>query len=125
MNQENHLIIIEHEERLKRAMLQSDVTALDQLLAPELQFINHFGQVMSKQDDLNAHQSGILSINEIVISEQNIILYSEVAIVTVHAFIVGTFSGVKSGNNFRFTRFWSKASHNNWHIVIAHSTIVS
>ncbi len=125
MNQTNHPIIVEHEERLKLAMLHSDVTELDRLLAPELQFTNHFGQLMSKQDDLDAHQSDILSINEIVISEQNIILYSEVAIVTVRAFIVGIFSGVKSGNNFRFTRVWSKASHNNWHIVIAHSTIVS
>ena len=33
--------ILEAEERLRQAMLDSDVTALDELLAPELIFTNH------------------------------------------------------------------------------------
>ncbi|VAX00758.1 hypothetical protein MNBD_GAMMA22-879 [hydrothermal vent metagenome] len=120
-----HTIIVKYEERLKLAMLQSDVTELEQLLAPELIYTNHFGQLMSKQDDLDAHRTGLLNINKIVISEQNIILYSENAIVTAHAHIVGSFSGIESENNFRFTRIWSKSSCSHWQVLVAHSTTVS
>lgn len=54
--------ILQAEERLRLAMLNSDVNTLNELLAPELIFTNHLGQVLGKQDDLNAHQSGTLKI---------------------------------------------------------------
>ncbi|MEO0836646.1 MAG: nuclear transport factor 2 family protein, partial [Cyanobacteria bacterium J06642_3] len=37
--------ILQAEERLTEAMLNSDVAALNQLLASELTFTNHLGQV--------------------------------------------------------------------------------
>lgn len=61
----NHSIktqILEAEERLRLAILSSDVNTLDELLAPELIFTNHLGQVLGKQDDLDAHQSGTLRV---------------------------------------------------------------
>jgi hypothetical protein len=41
--------IVELEERLRQAMLHSDVAKLDALIAPELLFTNHLGQRISKQ----------------------------------------------------------------------------
>lgn len=52
----------EAEERLRLAMLHSDVSTLDQLLAPDLIYTNHLGQLFTKQDDLATHQSGKLNI---------------------------------------------------------------
>jgi len=38
--------IIHSEARLRQAMLRSDLNVLDELLAPDLIFTNHLGQVM-------------------------------------------------------------------------------
>jgi len=111
------------EEQLKQAMLQSDVSALDALLSSDLVFTNHLGKLMSKQDDLNAHQSGVIKINEIILSDQNIEIYDAVAIVTVRAHISGNFSGIESKNVFRFTRVWGQYNNKTWRVIAGHSTI--
>jgi Domain of unknown function (DUF4440) len=50
--------IVEVEDRLRTAMLSSDVAALNELLAPDLIFTNHLGQLLGKDDDLAAYRSG-------------------------------------------------------------------
>ena len=117
--------ILKAEERLRLAMLNSDVNALDRLLAPELIFINHFGQILGKQDDLNAHQSGLLNIEILMPSEQHIQLLGNVALVTVRVHLVGSYAGVTSNCDFRFTRVWTLSSNDTWQIVAAHSSAVT
>jgi phosphoribosylformylglycinamidine (FGAM) synthase-like enzyme len=75
--------IAESEERLRLAMLRSDVNALNELLAPELVFTNHLGQVLTKQDDLEAHRSGTLEVKVLTPSDEHIQLVGGVAIVSV------------------------------------------
>lgn len=53
--------ILAAEDRLRTAMLRSDVKVLDELLDPGLIFTNHVGQLLSKEDDLAAHTSGMLN----------------------------------------------------------------
>lgn len=112
------------EERLKQAMLRSDISELDKLLAPDLIFTNHLGRVMTKQDDLEMHKSGMLRIKKITLTDQNIKIVENMAIVTVQAFIIGAFAGEKSEHNFRFTRVWCKSDNNSWQIITGHSSIV-
>ncbi|MFV1993443.1 MAG: nuclear transport factor 2 family protein, partial [Acidiferrobacterales bacterium] len=112
------------EERLTQAMLTSDVSALDKLLAPDLIFTNHLGQTMTKQDDLKMHKSGTLRIKKITLTGQDIRIVGNVAIVTVQAFIIGVFAGVKSEKTFRFTRIWVYSENNSWQIISVHSSIV-
>lgn len=113
------------EERLKQAMLTSDVSELDALLAPELIFTNHLGQMMTKRDDLEAHQSGTLSIDKITLSDQTIKVYGDVAVVLVQAHILGRFAGIVSESDFRFTRVWCKTSPGgSWQVMIGHSSLV-
>jgi hypothetical protein len=50
--------IVEVEDQLRTAMLCADVAALNQLLAPDLIFTNHLGQLLGKEDDLAAYRSG-------------------------------------------------------------------
>jgi Domain of unknown function (DUF4440) len=117
--------ILESEARLRLAMLSSDVDTLDELLAPHLRFTNHLGQVLTKQDDLTAHQTGILKIDFLVPSEAQIQLVAGVAIVFVRVHLVGSYAGIASAADFRFTRVWAPSSTGAWHVVAAHSTVVT
>ena len=125
MNKPLETQILKAEERLRIAMLGSDVETLNKLLAPELIFTNHLGQVLSKQDDLAAHQSGTIKINELTPSEQNIRLCGDVAIVSVRMSLSGSYAGIPSNGDFRFTRIWILSSSNTWQVLAAHSSLVT
>jgi len=112
------------EERLKQAMLQSDLVILDEMLSPDLIFTNHLGQLMFKKDDLKAHDTGILDIKKIILTDQIINVCGDVAIVSVKAHISGSFAGEESESDFRFTRVWNKSSNAHWQVVAAHSSMV-
>ena len=118
--------IVESEERLRLAMLQSDVNALDELLAPELIFTNHLGQRLTKKDDLAAHQSGTLEIEVLEPSEQHIqMIGDDVAAVSARVHLSGSYAGARSKADFRFTRIWALSSAGAWRVVAAHSSIVT
>ena len=112
------------EEQLKAAMLKSDVSVLNHLLADDLIFTSHLGQIMSKQDDLEAHKSGFVKINSIVQSEQHIKMKNDFAIVSVLSLIQGEFGGEQSEAALRFTRIWKKSKNDNWQVIAAHSSVV-
>ncbi len=116
--------ILEAEERLGLAMLDSDVKVLDELLAPELIFTNHLGQVLGKQDDLAAHRSGKFKIEVLTPSDRHIQLKGNVAIVSVKVHLIGSYDGAGFDNDLRFTRVWNLASNQNWQLVAAHSSLV-
>lgn len=117
--------IIEAEERLRLAMLCSDVTVLDELLAPELVFTSHLGQIMSKADDLAAHRSGALNIREMTPFEQRIQVVGDVAIATVKVSSTASYMGHELDGDFRFTRVWARSSKNSWYIIAAHCSAVA
>jgi len=117
--------IVESEEHLRLAMLQSDVNALDELLAPDLVFTNHLGQVLTKQDDLGAHESGILKLDVLTPLEQRIQIVGDVAIVFARVHISGSYAGNTSVADYRFTRVWAHSAHRTWHVVAAHSSVVT
>ena len=120
----NELILV-LENRLKMAMLDSDVSALDTLLAEDLIFTNHLGQIMTKQDDLNAHKSGAVRIQTIEQTEQRIKLLGDISIISVQSQIFGEFGGVQSDLALRFTRIWQKTGNDNWQVIAAHSSIAT
>lgn len=117
--------IIKAEERLRLAMLNSDVNTLDELLAPEVIFTNHLGQVLGKQDDLDAHQSGTLKIKVLTSFDRHIQLIGNVVIVTVRVHLAGSYAGITSEHDLRFTRVWTLSSNGTWQIVAAHSSVVT
>ncbi|MGK7948615.1 MAG: nuclear transport factor 2 family protein [Xenococcaceae cyanobacterium] len=116
--------IIEAEEQLRLAILSSDVEALDRLLSPELIFTNHLGQVLSKEDDLMAHRSGIVKVQVLTPSEQHIQIKGAMAIVSVRMHLFGSYDGVTSDSDFRFTRIWTLSANNIWQVIAAHSSII-
>ena len=112
--------IISAENRLRQAMLASDVGILNELLAPDIIITSHLGELLSKQDDLAAHESGLIEIHELNPSEQQIKLCGEVAIVSVRMQLSGSYKGNPANGDFRFTRVWAISPSDSWHVVVAH-----
>lgn len=117
--------IIHVEERLRQAMLASDVSVLNELLAPEIIITSHLGELLGKQDDLAAHESGLIKIHELKPSERHIQIHGEVAIVSVRMQLSGSYNGSPASGNFRFTRVWAISANGTWHIVAAHIGMVA
>ena len=115
--------ILEVEEELRLAMLNSDLTALNKLLSPQLIFTNHHGQIFSKHNELSAHVSGEFEITRLVLSEHHVLpLADGVAIVSAKAWMVGMYADSFSDNTFRFTRVWSLTPRGQWQVVSGHSS---
>jgi ketosteroid isomerase-like protein len=117
--------IINIEEQLRQAMLASDVNVLNELLAPDIIITNHLGALLTKQDDIAAHQSGLIKIDELTPSDRQIKIYGDMAIVSVRMQLSGSYNNSPANGDFRFTRVWAISAHGTWHIVAAHIGIVA
>jgi ketosteroid isomerase-like protein len=107
------------EEKLRQAMLDSDVQVLDELIADDLVFTMHTGQVVNKQYDLDAHRSGIFKFTKVDLDDRQIHLYGDCIVVTVKVDLEGTFNQQAFSETYRFTRVWVKRQ-NRWQIVAGH-----
>lgn len=117
--------ILEAEELLCKAMLESDTVTLDKLLSSDLIFTNHLGQVLGKKDDLEAHKSGLLNIFNISVDDQQIKLQQDTAIVFAKVTILGNYAGNPANGIFRFTRVWQNTEGNHWEVTAAHSSVIT
>ncbi len=125
MSKYSELQILEIEERLRQAMLKSDVAELDALIAPEFLFTSFTGQLVSKQEDLAIHRSGILDFRELTPSERQIQLHEGFSVVSVKIHIVGSYAGDEVDQSFRFTRVWAFSSAGTLQIVAGHVGMVT
>ena len=121
-SQKNTLLLLE--EKLKQAMIKSDVDTLDELLADDLLFTTYFGKTMTKEDDLKSHREKIFEIHSIEVLSQDFRFLPEVMIAVVLVNIQGSFQGQPSNGKFRFTRVWGQ-TEKGWQVVVGHSTLLS
>ncbi|NJL22728.1 MAG: nuclear transport factor 2 family protein [Leptolyngbyaceae cyanobacterium SM1_3_5] len=112
------------EDDLRQAMLTSDVAVLDELIADDLVFTMHTGSIISKQDDLEAHRSGIVKFTKVEISDRQIHDYSDCVVVTLKAEAAGTVNHEPFSAPYRFTRVWVQRQ-NRWQIVAGHVSQVA
>lgn len=112
------------EERLRQAMLASDCQALDELISADLIFTNHLGQVFGKQDDLNMHRNGVLTLHTLEPSEVRTHVTSDVAVVSVVMKVTGVFADMKFHEDLRYTRVWQLSERGGWQILAGHSSRV-
>ncbi|WGV25126.1 nuclear transport factor 2 family protein [Halotia branconii] len=109
------------EERLRQAMLQSDVLALEELIADDLVFTTHTGELIDKQMDLEAYRSDIQKLILLQGQQQRVQLYGNTAVVTVKMEVAGTFEGKAFVGIYRYTRVWAKSQpQGNWQVVAGH-----
>lgn len=114
-------LISDLEAQLIVAMQNSDVAALDALIHPDLQFVLPNGHTVTKEEDLNAHRSGTMSITELKAGTPAIKLLGDTATVTVEVQLAGTFFEQAFGGTFRYLRIWQK-SGDAWQVIAGCST---
>jgi ketosteroid isomerase-like protein len=107
------------EETLRQAMLTSDVSALDELIADDLVWTMHTGLVVNKQYDLEAHRSGIFRFTQVEISDRQIHQYGNCVVVTLKAELAGTHSSQAFSEIYRMTRVWLQRQ-SRWQIIAGH-----
>lgn len=98
--------IMEAENQLLEAMKKSNIEILDQLLHDDLLFVLPSGEVITKQMDLETHQSGNLVLEEITSSIDAITPIDENVVVTLSSMIKGKMSEQHFEGNFRYLRVW-------------------
>ncbi|MDQ0349868.1 nuclear transport factor 2 family protein [Ancylobacter vacuolatus] len=113
------------ERLLCAAALAGDVAALDALLADDLVFVNQFGHVLSKQDDLDLHRTGAFALETLAFSDYRL---SSIAPGVVRAVLRADASGTAGGAPFeaklRFTRIWRREPAG-WRVASIHSSVIA
>ncbi|NEO86042.1 MAG: nuclear transport factor 2 family protein [Spirulina sp. SIO3F2] len=113
------------EDRLRQAMLTSNVAELDALLAPDLLFTTHLGQPLTKSQDLAIHRSGSLSFTALTPSDQQIQCYAGFAVVSVTLHLLGSYAGAAFDEQIRYTRVWADAGAGSLQVVAGQATVVT
>jgi ketosteroid isomerase-like protein len=120
----NESTILAHEEALRLAQLQGDVTALERLIDDDLMFAAIDGSIVGKQDDLELHRSGRLRITRMEPIERRVMILGDVAVVSAKMSAAASFDGALSEGLLRYTRIW-RAYPEGCRIVAGHMSAVS
>ncbi len=113
--------IIRSEELLIKAMIESDVERLDQMICDELQFVLPNGVVVTKQMDLENHRLKKIKIKNINVIERSVELSGTIASVATKAKLSGSFEGNEFEGTFLYLRNWIKV-HEEWKIFSGSAT---
>lgn len=108
--------IQEYEERLRLAMLHSDVAELDALIGDDLLFVGLGGRIYTKADDIQLHRSGSQRMIQVEWQEVQVRSHGSTCITVVTAELAGTFMGEPFSGCFRYVRTWVQ-NGNGWCVV--------
>ncbi len=97
------------EARLRLAMLASDVGELSALESDDLVFVNHFGQLVSKRDDIASHEAGGFQLSDIRLIPKSIRDLGDIAVVVTEAELSVKMGGENYSDHIMYTRIWEKA----------------
>jgi len=106
MGEQTRMQIQEYEERLRLAMLRSDVTELDALIHDDLLFVGPGGGVYTKADDLHLHRSGSQRMSRADWQAVEVRSYGTTCVTAVTAQLAGTLMGESFSGRFRYLRTW-------------------
>jgi ketosteroid isomerase-like protein len=113
--------IVALESRLRAAQLAADVAALDALIADELLFTGPDGQLGTKQQDLEAHRSGIVRFRAHEPEELRIRRVGpNVAVAALRTRLEVEVGGTLVGGTYRYTRVWAREDGGPWRVAGGH-----
>ena len=107
------------EERLRTAMIAGNVEVLSELIDDDLVFTGPMGNVMTKEEDLDAHRSRLLQIQRLDTFENRLHPSHGVVVATSKAKLEATYDQHTVSGTFAYTRIWYKGEHG-WRIVAGH-----
>jgi hypothetical protein len=106
------------ELRLQHAQLTSDVAELDRLLHPDLTFVGPDGTMSDKAADLEAHASGVMSLELLEPEDLIVQVIDGVGVTVLTARLKGSWQGQRFDAQMRYTRTWAYDGEA-WRIVAA------
>jgi hypothetical protein len=108
--------IIECENRLLEALKTGDTKVLDELLHDNLIFNIPTGHTITKSMDIENYQSGILTVSEILATDQIIKSIGDISTVAVTLHIKANYADQIVDGKFRYLRVW-KSFENSWKVI--------
>lgn len=100
--------IEELENQLLDAMLNANVETLNRLIHPDLLFNSAMGQTITKEMHLESYRSGLMIVNSITASDQQINIIEDTAVVAVTIDINAKYGVQDISGKVRFLRVWKK-----------------
>ncbi len=104
------------EQDWRQALISSNVTALDRLLADDYLGVTANGTLETKADLLALRRGGTVRISELNLSDLKIRVYGDTAVVTSRAELTGTNGGTDISGHYRYTRVYNRRE-GQWRIV--------
>lgn len=98
--------ILSQENRLYKAIKESDIKVLEELLHDDLLFVIPSGDVITKEMDLQSYRHGNLKIRELTPYVENLNIIDDIAVITLTMDLKGNYSGEDFESKFRYIRFW-------------------
>lgn len=115
------LEIVALEAELRAAQLAADVPALARLISDDLLFTGPDGQLGTKAQDLEAHESGVVRFRSHVPEELRVRrVGSNVAVTALRARLEVEVAGALVRGTYRYTRIWAREGDDAWRVVGGH-----
>jgi uncharacterized protein (TIGR02246 family) len=111
------------EDERNRAILQGDAAALERMTANDYTFITLRGELRTKAEIVKGFQSGSFKYDSRTISDLNIRVYGDTAVVTGRATQKGSENGKDYSGDYRFTRVYAKQK-GRWVTVALQATLI-
>jgi ketosteroid isomerase-like protein len=115
-NAGQHKQIENLEQDWRRALLDSNVPAMDHLLADDYLGVTANGTLETKADLLAMRRAGTIHISGLNLSDLKVRVYGDTAVVTSRAELAGTNGGTDISGYYRYTRVYNRRN-GEWRIV--------
>ena len=112
------------EKERAAAVIKADTATLEKLTADDYILINANGQMMDKQQTMEAIKTGQIKIASNDLSDLKVRVYGNTAVVTGKSTVKGTLSGTEVNGPILFTRVYVK-KNGHWQAVAFQQTRVS
>lgn len=108
--------IIECERRLLEALKTGELKILDELLHDNLIFNIPTGLTITKEMDIDNYRSGVMTVSEILITEQIIKSIGDISTVAMTLNLKAKYKGQMIDGKFKYLRVW-KLIDNSWKVI--------
>jgi len=105
------------EDAWRSAMLKSNSTALEPLLADDYTGITAQGAIQTKEQALASVRSNALQLTSLSISDRKVRIYGSTAVVTSVAELTGNRKNQDLAGRYRYTRVYVRNQQGQWKIV--------
>jgi ketosteroid isomerase-like protein len=104
------------EQDWRRALLASNMSELDHLLADDYLGVTANGTLETKADLLAMRRTGTIRFSQLDLSDLKVRVYGDTAVVTSKAEVSGTNGGTDISGRYRYTRVYNRRN-GQWRIV--------